>query len=116
MGHTTQAGVDLLGFGASSISELRGSYAQSERDVKTWQESVLADGVATMRGHLLSQDDIERRWIISCIICLGELRAEEYREEFRKSVRRTLFDRTSRVGAGDQGWLDPKSIRMEVCA
>ncbi|MEE8507421.1 MAG: oxygen-independent coproporphyrinogen III oxidase, partial [Myxococcota bacterium] len=31
MGHTTQAGVDLIGFGPSAISELRASYAQSHR-------------------------------------------------------------------------------------
>ena len=37
MGHTTQAGVDLLGFGPSAISELRASYAQSLRDEPEWR-------------------------------------------------------------------------------
>jgi oxygen-independent coproporphyrinogen-3 oxidase len=44
MGHTTQAGVDLLGFGPSAISELRGSYAQSQRQLGAWHE-VLEQGV-----------------------------------------------------------------------
>jgi oxygen-independent coproporphyrinogen-3 oxidase len=82
MGHTTQAGVDMIGFGPSAISELRGSYAQSHRALGDWSAAVASDGVATMRGHLLSQDDIERRWVISRIMCLGELRAAEFREEF----------------------------------
>lgn len=82
MGHTTQDGVELLGFGASAISELRGSYAQSQRDVEPWQAAVRATGLATMRGHRLTPDDIRRRWIISRIICLGELRADEYHAEF----------------------------------
>ena len=82
MGHTTQAGVDLLGFGASSISELRGSYAQSHRDLETWHRAVGERGVATMRGHFLSEEDIERRWIIQRLICLSEVRASDYREAF----------------------------------
>jgi oxygen-independent coproporphyrinogen-3 oxidase len=82
MGHTTQAGVDMIGFGPSSISELRGSYAQSQRDLVAWQEAVTNEGVATMRGHLLSEDDVERRWVIGRIMCHGELRPDEYREQF----------------------------------
>ncbi|MFQ5418214.1 MAG: oxygen-independent coproporphyrinogen III oxidase, partial [Myxococcota bacterium] len=82
MGHTTQAGVDMIGFGPSAISELRGSYAQSQRDLKAWGAAVASGGVATMRGHLLSEDDIERRWIISRIMCLGALSAAEFRAEF----------------------------------
>jgi oxygen-independent coproporphyrinogen-3 oxidase len=82
MGHTTQAGVDLLGFGASSISELRGSYAQSHRELETWHQALRERGVATMRGHFLSEEDIERRWIIQRLICLSEVRACDYREAF----------------------------------
>jgi oxygen-independent coproporphyrinogen-3 oxidase len=82
MGHTTQAGVDMIGFGPSAISELRGSYAQSHRDLEAWGEAVEHQGVATMRGHLLSEDDVERRWVIGRIMCHGELRAAEYREQF----------------------------------
>jgi oxygen-independent coproporphyrinogen-3 oxidase len=82
MGHTTQAGVDMIGFGPSAISELRGSYAQSQRELKDWEMAVQEQGVATMRGHILSEDDIERRWVIGRIMCHGELRAGEYREQF----------------------------------
>ena len=82
MGHTTQAGVDLLGFGPSAISELRGGYAQSFRDLEHWEQAVLARGLATMRGHAFSADDLERRWIIGRILCHGELRASRVRGEF----------------------------------
>jgi oxygen-independent coproporphyrinogen-3 oxidase len=87
MGHTTQAGVDMIGFGPSSISELRGSYAQSQRDLPDWEQAVEAKGVATMRGHLLTDDDIERRWVIGRIMCLGELRADEFEQEFGREFR-----------------------------
>ena len=35
-----------------------------------------------MRGWTLSEEDRERRWIIQRLLCLGELRAEQYAEEF----------------------------------
>jgi len=87
MGHTTQAGVDMIGFGPSAISELRGSYAQSQRKLAAWEEAVAKEGVATMRGHRLSSDDIERRWVIGRIMCLGELRADEFEREFGRGFR-----------------------------
>jgi oxygen-independent coproporphyrinogen-3 oxidase len=82
MGHTTQAGVDLIGFGPSAISELRASYAQSQRDLEAWHEAVAAEGLATMRGFVLSESDLERRWIIERIMCHGELRADEFEARF----------------------------------
>jgi oxygen-independent coproporphyrinogen-3 oxidase len=82
MGHTTQAGADMVGFGPSAISELRGSYAQSQRELGDWHEAVATTGVATMRGHRLSSDDVRRRWVIGRIMCLGELRAKEFAHEF----------------------------------
>ena len=87
MGHTTQAGVDLLGFGPSAISELRGGYAQSFRNLERWEEAVLARGLATMRGHSFTADDLERRWIIGRILCHGELRAAEFEAEFGGGFR-----------------------------
>ena len=85
MGHTTQAGVELIGFGPSAISELSGSYAQSIRDLDGWQAAVADRGLSTLRGHRLSADDLERRWIIERIICHGELRASEFEAHFGSS-------------------------------
>jgi oxygen-independent coproporphyrinogen-3 oxidase len=82
MGHTTQAGVDLIGFGPSAISELRASYAQSQRDLGDWEDAVRERGLATMRGHHLTRDDIERRWVIGRLMCHGVLRAEEFEAAF----------------------------------
>ena len=84
MGYTTQAGVDLFGFGPSAISELRRSYAQSQRDLEPWHQAVAERGVATMRGHRLTPDDLERSWIIGRIMCHGELRADEFEARFER--------------------------------
>jgi oxygen-independent coproporphyrinogen-3 oxidase len=87
MGHTTQAGVDMIGFGPSAISELRGSYAQSQRELGDWERQVHSDGLATMRGHRLSEDDIERRYIIGRILCHGAVAAPEFETRFGRPFR-----------------------------
>lgn len=81
-GNTTQSGVDVVGFGPSAISALRGSYAQSERDLGAWESAVRSHGLATKRGHRLTQEDLRRRWIIEGIMCQGELCADEYAAHF----------------------------------
>jgi oxygen-independent coproporphyrinogen-3 oxidase len=82
MGYTTQAGVDLLGFGPSAISELAWSYAQSHRDLAAWDAAVLRDGVATFRGHRCSPDGRARGFVIARLMCHGELRAAEFAAAF----------------------------------
>jgi len=99
MGHTTQAGVDLIGFGPSAISELRSSYAQSHRDLPGWEKAVSETGLATMRGHRLSDDDQQRRWVIGRIMCHGELPAADYAAEFG--------ERFAERFAGELARLDP---------
>ena len=79
MGYTTHAGLDLVGFGPSAISELEGAYAQSVREPDAWADAVGAGGLATLRGHRLSEDDRQRRWVIGEIMCHGEVRAADFR-------------------------------------
>lgn len=72
----------MLGAGPSAISALRGSYAQSKRDLGAWESAVRSRGLATKRGHRLTQEDLRRRWIIEGIMCQGELCADEYAAHF----------------------------------
>lgn len=87
MGYTTQAGVELLGFGPSAISELRTGYAQSQRDLGTWQREAGAGRLATWRGHRLSAEDRARGWIIARLLCHGAVDAAEYRRRFGATLR-----------------------------
>jgi oxygen-independent coproporphyrinogen III oxidase len=107
MGHTTQAGVDLIGFGPSAISELRASYAQSQRELLAWEAAVRERGVATMRGHRLSRADVERRWIINRILCHGELRAREYENTFGRAFADAYRpELASLAGAREDGLIE----------
>jgi oxygen-independent coproporphyrinogen-3 oxidase len=88
MGYTTRAGVELLGFGPSAISELDASYAQSLRDLEPWQAAVGAGSPATFRGHRLSDDDRARRFVITRVMCQGEVRAGEFEGAFGEAFAR----------------------------
>lgn len=82
MGYTTQAGVDLVGFGPSAISELSGAYAQSARELGAWEAAVESGGLATIRGHRLDADDRRRAWVIARLLCQGALEPAEYAARF----------------------------------
>jgi oxygen-independent coproporphyrinogen-3 oxidase len=105
MGHTTQAGVDLIGFGPSAISELRASYAQSFRDEPEWQRALAERGLATMRGHRLTRDDQERRWIIGRILCHGELSAADYRQAFGRELAKSYADELASLAQAEADGL-----------
>jgi oxygen-independent coproporphyrinogen-3 oxidase len=97
MGYTTQAGLALVGFGPSAISELPASYAQSQRELAEWESAVNARGLATLRGHRLSADDRERRAIIHELMCLGEVRAAQHESPGRAAFRERFAAELARL-------------------
>ncbi len=82
MGYTTRPARDLVAVGPSGISELADAYLQSARDLKDWDARVSSDGLATFRGHVLSDDDLERAWIIHSIMCRMGVSPDDYRARF----------------------------------
>ncbi len=86
MGYTTRASVDLIGLGASGISELADAYAQSLRTPAEWSKRIQAGGLATMRGWSLSEDDIRRKWLIQRLMCQGEISASAYEHRFAEPL------------------------------
>jgi oxygen-independent coproporphyrinogen-3 oxidase len=85
MGYTTQADTVLLGFGPSAISELPASFAQNARELGAWEEAVQSRGVATLRGYRVGADDAERRFVITRIMCHGEISAAEWSARFGRN-------------------------------
>jgi len=81
-GYTTKAGADLYGMGITAISGIQETYAQNHRDLPSWEKSVQERGVATMRGYLLSQDDIIRREVISRLLCHTVIVKDEISKQF----------------------------------
>ena len=68
-GYTTQGNTDLLGMGVSAISMIGDSYAQNQKDLKTYYQQVKNQGSALWRGLSLTRDDCIRRDVIKALIC-----------------------------------------------
>ncbi|OOF61308.1 oxygen-independent coproporphyrinogen III oxidase [Rodentibacter sp. Ppn85] len=68
-GYTTQEECDLLGLGVSSISLLGDTYAQNEKDLKTYYALVEEKGNALHKGLALTKEDCLRRDVIKQLIC-----------------------------------------------
>ena len=83
MGYTTKAGTDMLAFGYSSISELQNSYAQNSKDMQDYERLIDKYGVATIKGHRLSDDDIMRKQIIMDLLCLGTLDESKIENKYK---------------------------------
>ena len=68
-GYTTQEECDLLGLGVSAISLLGDTYAQNQKDLKTYYANVDETGIALHKGLAMTEEDCLRRDVIKQLIC-----------------------------------------------
>ncbi|MFK7159821.1 oxygen-independent coproporphyrinogen III oxidase [Marinospirillum sp. MEB164] len=68
-GYTTHSDCDLIAMGASSISQVGPTYAQNHHDTEGYEAQISQGQLATLRGLVLTQDDILRRAVINQLIC-----------------------------------------------
>lgn len=76
----------VYGFGASSISQLCGAYAQNHKDINLYMESIETKGYAIERGYALNIKEQIVRAVINSIMCNGVLIFEEIANQFLLSV------------------------------
>jgi oxygen-independent coproporphyrinogen-3 oxidase len=69
MGYTTLPAKMLIGLGASSISDIHLGYAQNEKNISTYQESMKNDQLAITKGHILTEVDLAVKNCILDLIC-----------------------------------------------
>lgn len=68
-GYSTHADCDLIGMGATAISQVGDCYAQNVRDLEGYYACLDADRLPVFRGLELSADDKLRRAVITELIC-----------------------------------------------
>ncbi len=68
-GYSTQADLDMLGFGVSSISKLGRHYIQNAKTMEAYSAALVAGGLPVDRGLRLSDDDLLRRDAIQRLMC-----------------------------------------------
>ncbi|MGB0894400.1 MAG: oxygen-independent coproporphyrinogen III oxidase [Parashewanella sp.] len=80
-GYTTQEECDLLGLGVSSISQIGDCYAQNQKEVREYYQSIDDSGNALWKGCSLDKDDEIRRVVIKQLICHFELDIAEIEKQ-----------------------------------
>jgi oxygen-independent coproporphyrinogen-3 oxidase len=81
----------VYAFGASSISQLWGAYAQNVKDIVKYMEMVEETGSAIERGYRLSKNEQIVRAVINSIMCNGLLDIDEMAAAFGISEGVALF-------------------------
>lgn len=82
-GMTTGGGLDLVGLGASSISQLLGlSFLQNAHGIKEYVSRVSEGKLPTIRGKRLTCDDRIRQAVISGFYCTAEIQPRRIEKEF----------------------------------
>lgn len=86
-GYSTWAGLDLLAFGPSAISQVGDAFAQNHRKLQDWQISVRDGKMPIARGLMRTADDHLRAEVISAIMCNGELDYRRFERDYEFSFK-----------------------------
>lgn len=114
-GYTTQGESDLLGLGVSAISMLGDSYAQNQKELKSYYTCVAKQGTALWRGLTLTTDDCIRRDVIKNLICHFQLDYRPIEAEFAINFSDYFAEDLRLLAALEQDGLvvrDDKSISV----
>ncbi|MCB9642225.1 MAG: oxygen-independent coproporphyrinogen III oxidase [Myxococcales bacterium] len=82
MGYTSSKTTLLVGLGVSAIGDAWGAFAQNEKTLEAYQESIEAGRLPVFRGHLLEHEDLVIRRHILELMCHWETRWSEPSMQF----------------------------------
>lgn len=85
MGYTTRRGLDILGFGASAISSVGGTYVQNARSEEEYRQKIDTSSslAALERAYILSPEDNMRRELIIDLFCNFYLDIKKFGERWQ---------------------------------
>lgn len=72
-GYAVEFAEDMIGFGLTSIGFIQNAYFQNIKDLNHYQNTVKRGDLATLRGYVLSDDDVARRRMILTLMCHFEI-------------------------------------------
>lgn len=85
-GYTTDQSKVLLGFGASSISQFPGGFAQNFAHMKDYREALKKGDLATARGVLVTDEDRLHWAVIEQLMCYQKVDLERICADFKVRV------------------------------
>jgi oxygen-independent coproporphyrinogen-3 oxidase len=68
-GYSVRAATDVVAFGVSAISDVGGLYAQNTHSISGYRRAIGLGEMATERGFACTADDVQRRAIITQLMC-----------------------------------------------
>lgn len=80
----------VYGFGATSISQLKGGYYQNTKGTGKYIHEIQTKGFAIEKGYELTQEDLVRRDVINQIMCNGFLDLQLMAENFQMSKKKLM--------------------------
>lgn len=92
MGYTTSQSELLIGLGTSAISDAKYAYLQNLKQVEAYKEEVKSGQLAILKGHFLSEEDLNIKEVILKLACQGELMlTEQNRQLMNGCVQMKLY-------------------------
>ena len=91
-GYSTHQGLDIQGFGMSSISQAGDCYWQNEKELPAYYDSLNRGRLPLARGYRLTEDDRIRRQTIMRLMCDMGLEFEQMSREIERPFAE-YFDR-----------------------
>jgi oxygen-independent coproporphyrinogen-3 oxidase len=82
MGYTVMPATDQIGFGITSIGDLRGAFVQNVKKLAGYYDALEAGRLPVERGYLLDGDDKIRRQVILQLMCNFSLDTATIEERF----------------------------------
>jgi oxygen-independent coproporphyrinogen-3 oxidase len=81
-GYSTHAGTDLYAMGITGISQFGRIYAQNAKEEKPYFDALDQGVPPIIKGYMLDEDDLLRRWVITRLMCDFELDFAAVEAEF----------------------------------
>ncbi|HET6982799.1 MAG TPA: oxygen-independent coproporphyrinogen III oxidase [Myxococcaceae bacterium] len=114
MGYTTCADSDVLAFGPSAISEVRGTFVQNARGVHEWAGRLEQGHLAAVRGHRPSNEDLARSALIMQLFCSLETDLDALRARFPGTLRELQAEDRDLTRLEGDGLIVRRGSRLRV--
>lgn len=82
-GYAIQLAEDMIGFGVTAIGFLENAFFQNIKEIEAYEIAIQRDKLPVLRGFVLREEDICRRWVIQSLMCHFELDKEIFKERFK---------------------------------
>ncbi len=115
-GYTVLPDMDLVGLGASAISDVGGTYLQNDDRISTYTVAVKKEGLATVKGHVRHADDELRRRVITDILCRLRVEYDAVEQDLGVDVEAVLGADLSGLGELEAAGLvhrEPRRLVVE---